>query len=129
VDAWVGTAGEGIPYLVPLSFFWDESTLLVATLAASPVARNLRATGKVRVGIGPTRNVVLIEGTVQALPATEIPAEVADAFAAKTGLEPRELRTAYLYFRIFPIRVQAWRVANEIEGRELMRDGEWLVGD
>jgi nitroimidazol reductase NimA-like FMN-containing flavoprotein (pyridoxamine 5'-phosphate oxidase superfamily) len=129
VDAWIATAdGEsGTPYLVPLSFLWDGGTVLVATLAASPTGRNLRATGKARVGIGPTRDVVLIEGTVDAVPATEIPAEVGDTFAAKTGFEPRALAGPYLYFRIRPQRLQAWREANELAGRELMRDGEWLV--
>ena len=129
VDAWIATAdGDSeTPYLVPLSFLWDGGTVLVATLAASPTGRNLQATGKARVGIGPTRDVVLIEGTVDAVPATEIPAEVGDAFAAKTGFEPRALAGPYLYFRIRPQRIQAWREANELAGRELMRDGEWLV--
>jgi hypothetical protein len=129
VDAWIATADgdSGTPYLVPLSFLWDGGTVVVATLAASPTARNLQATGRARVGIGPTRDVVLIEGTVDAVPATEIPAEVGDAFAAKTGFEPRALAGPYLYFRIRPQRLQAWREANELAGRELMRDGEWLV--
>jgi hypothetical protein len=68
-DAWVATAqeGSGGPYLVPLSFLWDGATLLVATPASSPTSRNLRNTGKVRLGIGPTRDVVLIEETAPAL--------------------------------------------------------------
>jgi hypothetical protein len=124
VDLWLATAGAtGTPYLVPLSFLWDGETLLVATPAASPTARNLRATGAVRVGIGPTRDVVLIEGTAQAL--DEIATEVGDAFAAKTGFDPRRLR-GYRYFRIRPQRLQAWREVNELDGRDLMRDGEWL---
>jgi hypothetical protein len=75
--------------------------------AASTTSRNLRATGKVRLGIGPTRDLVLIEGTVRALAITEIPAEVGDAFAAKTGFDPRRLTVPYLYFRIYPQRLQA----------------------
>jgi Pyridoxamine 5'-phosphate oxidase len=132
VDAWVATAdeGSGTPYLVPLSFLWDGSTLLVATPSSSPTSRNLRATGKVRLGIGPTRDLVLIEGTVQALAAaSEIPDGVGDAFAAKTGFDPRELTSSYLYFRIQPQRLQAWREANELEDRELMRGGHWVVPD
>jgi hypothetical protein len=132
VDAWVATAdeGSGTPYLVPLSFLWDGSTLLVATPSSSPTSRNLRATGKVRLGIGPTRDLVLIEGTVQALAAaSEIPDRVGDAFAAKTGFDPRELTSSYLYFRIQPQRLQAWREANELEDRELMRGGHWVVPD
>jgi nitroimidazol reductase NimA-like FMN-containing flavoprotein (pyridoxamine 5'-phosphate oxidase superfamily) len=131
VDAWVATAdpADGTPYLVPLSFLWHDSTLPIATPAASPTSRNLRATGKARLGIGPTRDVVLVEGTVQTLPATELPAEVGDAFAAKTGFDPRTLSTAYLYFRIHPRRLQAWRESNELSGRDLMRDGRWIVAD
>jgi hypothetical protein len=131
VDAWVATAdaGSGTPYLVPLSFLWDGATLLIATPAASPTSRNLRATGKVRLGIGPTRDLVLIEGTVEVLPATEISDSVGDAFAAKTGFDPRQLSDPYLYFRIRPQRLQAWREVNELKDRELMRGGEWLVPD
>jgi hypothetical protein len=128
VDAWVATAdGGGTPYLVPLSFLWDGEALLVATLAASPTGRNLRATGRARVGIGPTRDLVLIEATVEPpVAAGEIPGEVGDAFAAKAGFDPRRL-TGYLYFRLHPRRLQAWREADELEGRDLMRDGRWLV--
>src|SRR5215216_6672627 len=95
VDAWVATAdgGSGTPYLVPLSFLWDGDTVLIATPSSSPTSRNLQATGKVRLGVGPTRDVVLIEGTVDALEATEIPDEVGAAFAAKTGFDPRRLST------------------------------------
>jgi nitroimidazol reductase NimA-like FMN-containing flavoprotein (pyridoxamine 5'-phosphate oxidase superfamily) len=91
VDAWVATADPagGTPYLVPLSFLWDGATLLIATPASSPTSRNLQATGRVRLGIGPTRDLVLIEGTAQPLPAADLPAEVGDAFAANTGFDPR----------------------------------------
>jgi hypothetical protein len=131
VDAWVASADpvSGTPYLVPLSFLWDGTTLLVATPAASPTSRNLQATGKVRLGVGPTRDLVLVEGTVEALPAGEVPGEVGDAFAAKAGFDPRELSTPYLYFRVTPRRVQAWREVNELEGRDLMRGGRWVVAD
>src|SRR5436190_15487846 len=119
IDAWVATAdpASGTPYLVPLSFLWDGRTVLVATPSSSPTSRNLQATGKVRLGIGPTRDLVLIQGTAHALAATEIPAEVGDAFAAKTGFDPRQLTSSYLYFRIHPLRLQAWREANELEDR------------
>ena len=129
VDTWVATAdpGSGTPYMVPLSFLWDGATVLIATPATSPTSRNLRATGRVRLGIGPTRDLVLIEGTVQAeTAATEISAEAGDAFAAKTGFDPREL-TGYAYSRIQPERLQAWREANELTGRDLIRGGDWVT--
>jgi hypothetical protein len=129
VDAWVATADAtgGTPYLVPLSFLWDDGNLLIATPSSSPTGRNLQATGKVRLGIGPTRDLVLIEGTVaKVLPAAEVPDELGDAFAARTGFDPRQL-SGYRYFRIRPQRLQAWREANELEGRELMVGGQWRV--
>ncbi|MGW6358649.1 pyridoxamine 5'-phosphate oxidase family protein [Streptomyces sp. NPDC055092] len=127
-DVWVATAdGENaMPYLVPLSFLWDGATLLLATPAASPTGRNLRATGRARLGVGPTRDVVMIEGTAQTLTAAELPGDVGDAFAEKTGFDPRTLTSEYLYFRVTPQRVQAWREANELAGRDLMREGEWI---
>ena len=129
VDAWVATAdlAGGTPYLVPLSFLWDGASLLVATPSSSPTGQNLQATGKVRLGIGPTRDLVLIEGTVgEILEAAEVPDELGDAFAARTGFDPRQLR-GYRYFRIHPQRLQAWREANELDGRELMTGGRWRV--
>lgn len=131
IDAWVATAegGSGTPYLVPLSFLWDGNTLLIATPSSSPTSRNLEATGKVRLAIGPTRDLVLIEGTVDAFPKSEISNEVGDAFAIKAGFDPRKLTTSYHYFRIHPVRVQAWREDNELKDRELMRNGRWIVSD
>ena len=128
VDAWVSTADPeaGTPYLVPLSFLWDGATMLIATPRTSPTGRNLQSGGRVRLGIGVTRDVVLIEGAAETLEAEELPDGVGDAFAAKTGFDPRTL-AGYLYFRIRPLRLQAWREANELDGRELMRDGEWVV--
>jgi nitroimidazol reductase NimA-like FMN-containing flavoprotein (pyridoxamine 5'-phosphate oxidase superfamily) len=122
VDLWLATADAGTPYLVPLSFRWDGSTLLVSTPASSPTGRNLASTGKVRLALGVTRDVVLVEGDV----AVVEPADgEADAFAAKAGFEPRD-SPGYLYFRVTPRRVQAWREVDELPGRDLMRDGVWV---
>lgn len=131
IDAWVATADResGTPYLVPLSFLWDGTTFLIATPSSSPTSRNLLATGRVRLAIGPTRDLVLIEGTTRALAATEIPDEVGDAFAAKTGFDPRALTTSYIYFRIHPQRLQAWREDNELRDRDLMHGGVWVIPD
>jgi hypothetical protein len=127
IDVWVASASaEGVPYLVPLSFDWDGSTLLVATPTDSPTARNLAATQVVRLGLGPTRDVSMIEGEVEILEIDALPQERGDRFAAHTGFDPRKLARPYRWFRISPLRIQAWREANEIAGRELMRDGQWL---
>ncbi|WP_315986921.1 hypothetical protein [Streptomyces sp. ME109] len=101
----------------------------MATPGVGPTGRNLRATGTVRLEFGPTRDVMMVEGTVETLDSAALPAGVGDALAARTGFDPRALTTVYLYFRVTPRRAQAWREADELVGRDLMRDGEWLVDD
>ena len=122
VDLWMAPADASTPYLVPLSFRWDGSTLLVATPASSPTGRNLASTGKARLALGVTRDVVLVEGDVAVV---EPDVGEADAFAAKAGFEPRD-SPGYLYFRVTARRVQAWREVDELAGRDLMRDGVWV---
>ncbi|WP_433464729.1 pyridoxamine 5'-phosphate oxidase family protein [Spirillospora sp. CA-128828] len=144
VDVWVASASaDGAPYLVPLSFVWDGEALLLATPADSPTGRNLAATRTgllwgddpphppekrtVRLALGPTRDVSVIEGEVEVLEIGALPRERGDRFAERTGFDPRTLATPYRWFRITPRRVQAWREENELTGRDLMRDGRWLV--
>jgi Pyridoxamine 5'-phosphate oxidase len=128
VDVWVATASaDGAPYLVPLSFDWDGEALLVATPADSPTGRNLAATGTVRLGLGLTRDVTMIEGDVEVLEIDALPQERGDRFAARSGFDPRALATPYRWFRISPRRIQAWREVDELPDRELMRHGRWLV--
>jgi hypothetical protein len=127
-DAWVASASaDGAPYLVPLSFDWDGEALLMATPADSPTGRNLAASRAVRLGLGHTRDVSIIEGDVEVLEIDALPQERGDRFAAHTGFDPRALATPYRWFRVSPRRIQAWREVNELPGRELMRDGRWLV--
>jgi hypothetical protein len=127
IDVWVASASaDGDPYLVPLSFDWDDEALLVATPANSPTGRNLAATRAARIALGHTRDVSMIEGEVEVLEIDALPREQGDRFAARSGFDPRELTTPYRWFRISPRRIQAWREVDELTDRELMRDGRWL---
>ncbi|MEU1146740.1 pyridoxamine 5'-phosphate oxidase family protein [Streptomyces sp. NPDC005863] len=127
VDVWVATASaDGVPYLVPLSFDWDGETLLMATPADSPTGRNLAATRTARLALGGTRDVTVIEGGVASFAVDELPRPVTDRFVARTHFDPRALTTSYRWFRVTPVLIQAWREANELRGRDLMRDGRWL---
>jgi hypothetical protein len=127
-DVWVASASaDGAPYLVPLSFDWDGDALLVATPATSPTGRNLAATRVVRLGLGLTRDVTMIEGEVEVLEIDALPPEQGDRFATRTGFDPRALTTPYRWFRISPRRIQAWREVDELADRELMGEGRWLV--
>ncbi|MCD6015891.1 MAG: pyridoxamine 5'-phosphate oxidase [Solirubrobacterales bacterium] len=118
---------DGAPHLVPLSFDWDGEALLMATPTNSPTGRNLAATRAVRLGLGHTRDVCMIEGEVEVLEIDALPQKRGDRFAARSGFDPRALATQYRWYRVSPRRIQAWREVNELPDRELMRDGRWLV--
>ncbi|WP_137989357.1 pyridoxamine 5'-phosphate oxidase family protein [Streptomyces vilmorinianum] len=133
-DLWVATASahDG-PCLVPLSFVWDvpdgrsdSGTLLLCTRRTNPTARNLTPDGEIRLSLGHTRDVVLIEGSAEAVEGADLPKASADAFAAKLDWDPRD-RSAWIYLRVTPRSVKAWREENELAERVLMRDGAWLV--
>ncbi|MFI5707326.1 pyridoxamine 5'-phosphate oxidase family protein [Kribbella sp. NPDC051620] len=124
VDAWVATASaDGTPYLMPLSFLWQDSTLLLSTARKNPTSLNLQATGQVHLALGETRDVILIWGTADLL--DHLPAPEAAAFAEKAGFDPRQ--SNYPFFRVTPTRIQAWREVNEIPDRDLMLEGSWLI--
>jgi hypothetical protein len=124
VDAWIATADtDGNGYLLPLSFLWDGAGLIVSTPRTSVTGRNLSRGARVRVGVGQVRDVTMIDGTAEPV----LDEGTKEAFAAKHGWDPREEPDEYAYFRIVPDRVQAWREVNELPGRTLMRDGEWLA--
>jgi hypothetical protein len=126
VDCWVASADEaGNAYLVPLSFYWDGAALVLATPRASQTATNLLRAGVARIGVGPTRDVVLVDGIV-----TEgVDDATADAHTTHTGFDARLEDGEYAYLRIAPTEIRAWREANELRGRLLMRDGDWLPLD
>ena len=124
VDAWIASADtEGDAYLLPLSVLWDGASVIVSTPRSSVTGRNLSRGGRVRVGIGQLRDVTMIDGTAEPV----LDERTKDAFAAKHGWDPRKEPGDYAYFRIVPDRVQAWREVNELPGRTLMRDGDWLA--
>ncbi|OWA06624.1 hypothetical protein B9W68_19460 [Streptomyces sp. CS227] len=49
----------------------------------------------------------------------------ADGFAARFGWDPRTEEAPYVYPRVVPDAVRAWRGGPEPPGRLILRDGEW----
>jgi nitroimidazol reductase NimA-like FMN-containing flavoprotein (pyridoxamine 5'-phosphate oxidase superfamily) len=127
VDLWLASSGSpGGVHLVPLSYLWDGTAFLVSTPRDSVTGRNLLADGRVRLSLGSTRDVVMVDGTAEPVDTDDLGQARGDAFASRTGFDPRALDEPYQYFLIRPRRVQAWREENELRGRVLMRDGRWL---
>ncbi|MFI8183655.1 pyridoxamine 5'-phosphate oxidase family protein [Actinacidiphila glaucinigra] len=126
-DVWVATAdGEGAPCLVPLSFWWDGQELWLATRRTNPTGRNLEASGRVRLSLGHTRDLVLVDGTARVVEFARLPDGVGDAFAAKAAWDPRGDGPSYAFYAVRPQWVQAWGTATEMRDRDLMKEGVWL---
>ena len=126
MDAWIASADpDGTGYLIPLTFFWDGAALIFATPGNSRTARNLRRAGKTRIGLGGTRDVVMIDGRVELIAITDDPA-LAEAFATNTDFDPRLETPEYVMIKVMPEKIQAWRTAAELTGRDVMKDGGWL---
>jgi general stress protein 26 len=124
IDAWIASADTGgDAYLLPLSFLWDGTGIVVATPSSSLTGQNLSRDGRVRVGLGELRDVTMIDGTAELVHDER----TKDAFAAKHRWDPRKETDDYAFFRIVPDRIQTWREVNELRGRTLMRDGNWLT--
>ena len=126
IDVWVATASpDGAPYLVPLSLAWVDGAAVIALATSSRTARNLGEGGTARLAVGPTRDVVMIDAVVERRVAVDDDPALGAAYVAQADWDPRG-EPGYELVVLRPVRVQAWREANEIPGRTLMRDGRWL---
>lgn len=124
-DAWIASAGPEGPWLVPLSPLWDGERIWFMHNEASPTTSNVRADQRVRVAFGPTRDVVLIDGTAEVRPSADLADALLTSWQERHGGDPRSWAEVTIVVR--PERIQAWREENELSGRTIMRDGHWLA--
>ena len=127
IDVWVATASAaGRPYLVPVSLAWVAERAVIAVEGSSVTARNLTASGEARLAVGPTRDVVMIDAVLEKTVDVASDEVLGTAYAAQADWDPRD-SAGYVFLVMRPVRVQAWREANEMADRTLMRDGTWIV--
>ena len=127
IDVWVASASAGgAPHLVPVSLAWVDGRVVIAVEASSPTGLNLTTSGSARLAVGPTRDVVMIDAVLEHTVDVGADDALGAAYVAQADWDPRR-STGYLFLVLRPVRIQAWREANEIPGRTLMRDGTWLV--
>src|SRR3546814_13087796 len=93
-DLWVATASAtGEPYLVPLSYAWDGVDVILSTHSSTLTARNLEESGRARLGVGHTRDDVMIDAHVgSTVPNRHAPLELIDTSDTPTDWARR--RTA-----------------------------------
>ena len=128
-DVWLATAdGSGRPHLIAVSCWWDGSRVIITTTTGSRSARNLVSTGLARLAIGDPDDVIVIDASVEdRIGVSEADSALAAGFANAVGWDPRQIGEDWAFFRLRPVRVQAYRGYDELEGRDVMRDGDWLV--
>jgi pyridoxamine 5'-phosphate oxidase-like protein len=127
-DMWLSTADPaGRPHLIPVSAWWGGTDLVIATTGASRTARNMKANRAVRVAAGSPADAIMIDADVVESRAVDDSAELAGGFAAAVGWDPREVGPGWVFFRLRPTRIQAYRGYDELEGRDIMRASKWLA--
>jgi hypothetical protein len=124
-DVWVATASASQPHLIPLSLAWDGTHVILATPAASATARNAAASGSVRLALGPSRDVTIIDAAAEVIACAAAPSPVASCYTTRTGWDPRYEDVPHVFLIATPRVIRAWNSVAELTGRTIMRDGRW----
>lgn len=127
-DVWVASANEdGTPHLVPFSLSWDGERVVLVTETRNPATRNVQRSGAVRLALGTTRDVVLIDAVGEVFPLSDAPDGALDTFVQRADWDPRQMTTSeWAVLVLRPQRILVWRNVAETEGRTVMRAGTWL---
>jgi hypothetical protein len=127
-DGWLATADPaGSPHLIAVSAAWDGAVVTIATRESSRSARNLDGSGRARLALGSPDDVVLLDLTVvTSASASDRSSAIARAFRGAVGWDPADEGDDWRYFRLRPLRIQAYRGYGERDGADVMRDGHWL---
>ncbi|HYM96090.1 MAG TPA: pyridoxamine 5'-phosphate oxidase family protein [Candidatus Sulfotelmatobacter sp.] len=127
-DLWLATADSaGHPHLIAVSAWWDGARLVIATTASSRTARNLTSNPTARVALGAPDDVVVVDVRAGSARPVGEAADLAAGFAGAVGWDPREVGDGWVFFTLEPVRIQAYRGYDELEGRDVMTRSAWLA--
>jgi general stress protein 26 len=128
-NVWVASASPtGGVHLVPVTHTWNGSQHVLTTEPGSRTVANVTANPRVRLALGETRDVVMVDAIlVEAVPAAEAAAMVADGYASQAGWDPRTDSGEYVYLVFRPERIQVWREDEDLAGRTVMLHGVWVI--
>jgi general stress protein 26 len=128
-NVWVASASPaGLVHLVPVTNTWNGSQVVLATGPKSRTVANVTANPRVRLALGDTRDVVMIDAVlIEAVPESEATEALADGYATQAGWDPRTDGNDYVYLLFGLEGVQVWREAEDSAGRTVMRNGAWIV--
>ena len=125
---WLGTADvTGRPHVIAVSAWWESEALVMATLGTSRTARNIETNPRVTLATGAFNDAIVIHAQMIESSAVEDSPELAKGFKAALGWEPSEVSPGWIFFRLRPTKIQAFRDYEEIEGRDVMVRSRWLA--
>ena len=131
VDAnvWIASSSpSGVVHLVPVSHTWNGNQIVLATEPGSRTVANVTANSRVRLALGDTRDVVMIDAVLgETVPKSKAPTALAKGYAAQAGWDPQTDSGDYVYLIFVPERIEVWREAEDLAGRTVMRDGSWVA--
>ena len=116
----------GRPHVIAVSAWWEGHQLVVTTSGSSRTARNLAMNPIVKLAGGNPSDAIIIDAQVIDSSGVEDSAELASGFQDAMGWDPREM-DGWMFYRLRPTRIQAFRGYDEIEGRDVMLRSRWLA--
>jgi len=125
-QVWLATSDVGgRPHMIAVSAWWDGADLVVTTSGSSKTARNMAMNPLVTLAGGDPADAIVIQAQMLESSAAEDAEELAVGFSKVMGWDPREMG-GWMFFRLRPTRIQAFRGYDEIEGRDVMVRSRWL---
>lgn len=121
---WLSTAEiGGRPHVIAVSALWDGHGLMVTTLGTSKTAKNLAMSPlAVLAGGDPSDAIVVQAQVIENVPVENSP-RLTEEWKKAMGWEPPG---DWIFFRLRPTRIQAFRGYEEIKGRDVMIRSRWV---
>jgi len=124
---WLATASvSGKPHVIAVSGWWDGTDLVVTTLGSSKTARNLAMSQMATLAGGDPSDAIVIQAQMIESADVEKATALAEGFEKAMGWDPREM-AGWMFFRLRPIQIQAFRGYDEIGNRDVMLRSRWVV--
>jgi pyridoxamine 5'-phosphate oxidase-like protein len=124
---WLATASvSGKPHVIAVSGWWDGTDLVVTTLGSSKTARNLAMSQMATLAGGDPSDAIVIQAQMIESADVEKATALAEGFEKAIGWDPREM-DGWMFFRLRPIQIQAFRGYDEIGNRDVMLRSRWVV--
>jgi Pyridoxamine 5'-phosphate oxidase len=123
---WLATAQVGGgPHVIAVSGLWEGSEMVVTTMSTSKTARNMAMNPLVVLAGGdPSDAIVIRAQVIESRPAADSP-RLLEEWKTAMGWDPTELGD-WMFYRLRPTRIQAFRGYGEVKGRDVMIRGRWV---